>query len=113
MGRPKKITPNQAHGATDTPKSVYDIIGYKSHSYSTMDVDVYRKQINAMNFADLQEHALNNDIIPIENREVLMNRLVTEFLKKTSPYAAAAVKKAAPMSEEDRKKALDILSGGR
>jgi hypothetical protein len=116
MGRPKKSAaqpPHQAHGAETAPKSVYDIIGYKAHSYKTLDVEVYKEQIRAMNFADLQEHALDNEIVPIDDREALTERLVKEFMKKTSPYAAAAQKRQAPMSLSDKKKAEDILSRGR
>lgn len=116
MARPKKTAvqpPHQAHGASNAPKSVYDIIGYKAHSYKTMDLNVYKQQLQAMNFADLQEHALDNEIVPIDDRDALTERLVKEFLKKTSQYAAAGAQKTAQMSDADRKAALDILSRGR
>ncbi len=111
--RKKTLTPHQSNGAAESPKSVYDIIGYKAHSYNTMDVEVYKKQLLAMNFADLQEHALDNGIVPHDNVERLTNVLVTEFLKKTGLFAAATHKQATPMTAKDKKTAEDILSRGR
>lgn len=109
----KVITPNQTTGAAEGPKSVYDIIGYKTHAYKTTNVEEYKKQISAMNFADLQEHALDNGIVPVDNRERLNTLLVNEFLKKTGFITASGKAQGTPMSAKDKKTAEDILSRGR
>jgi hypothetical protein len=111
MAKQKKQL-KQTHGAAEGPKSAYEIIGYKGNVYKTNDVEVYKKQLLAMNFSDLHEHAISCDVVPIENRELLTTRLVKEFLTKTGLFHAPS-KVGQEMSDEKKKKALDILSRGK
>lgn len=74
-----KAQPNTA----GTPNSIYgsldQILGENISVYKARDVVEYRQQIADMNQTDLQSHALKIGLIPVEDRKVLVARLVQEF----------------------------------
>jgi hypothetical protein len=78
--------------------------------YSTTDLTEYTNFINEMNKSDLQAHANKIGLVPVDNRELLTKRLISEFKKFTSSYRM-------PKSKDNtvnlNKKAKDILSEGR
>ena len=59
--------------------SLDQILGETISVYKAKTVDEYRAQIAEMNQTDLQSHALKVGLIPIEDRKVLVGRLVQEF----------------------------------
>jgi hypothetical protein len=66
-----------------------------------------------MNLADLQDHAIQLNIVPVDDRERLQDKLITAFLTTVGIYQAAQVKDNGDAIEGDKKAALDILSRGR
>lgn len=65
------------------PSSIYgsldQILGENISVYKAKDAEEYRQQIADMNQTDLQSHALKIGLIPVEDRKVLVARLVQEF----------------------------------
>ena len=51
-----------------------------------MNEDEYKDQLKQMSKADLYAHASKNGIIPTDNRDLLVNKLVREFTKYVSTY---------------------------
>tara|TARA_R100000995_G_C3406588_1_gene87413 strand:+ start:187 stop:588 length:402 start_codon:yes stop_codon:yes gene_type:complete len=83
---------NQVHGKNDdfsTQKVTLDQIWGDNGTgkYKTLDVDVYTEQLDEMNKSDLQSHATRVGIIPIDNKDLLKKRLITEFQKHVSAYS--------------------------
>lgn len=63
------------------PTTLDQILGVKGDSkYGTMDEQEYTARINGMSMADLYYHAVNvAEVAPTENRERLLNRLLSRF----------------------------------
>lgn len=104
---------NQTNGALSQARSVYDIIGKANGPYTTNSFDVYRTQLQKMDLAELQKHAIETaNIIPIDDRRRLEDRLEKEFLRTQAKFAGKT-QGVAPMSEKDKDSVLKILSRAR
>ncbi len=93
-------------------KSIDELLGEKSRKYSTHDVKVYEESLNHMNSSDLQSHAISLQVMPKEDRRVLIANLVKQFIVNNSVYnnpARATDLFTKKMSQE----ALDIMAEGR
>ena len=81
--------------------------------YGTLDETEYSSQIRAMNKSDLHSHAIKLGILPVENRDLLTNRLVREFKKHIlsfkKPKSSIADKKPNKVSNSVK----SILAQGR
>tara|TARA_Y100000593_G_scaffold14974_1_gene28963 strand:+ start:18113 stop:18502 length:390 start_codon:yes stop_codon:yes gene_type:complete len=82
---------SQAHGKDETkefqPTTLDQVWGDTGlWKYNTMNEDEYKDQLKQMSKADLYAHASKNGIIPTDNRDLLVNKLVREFTKYVSTY---------------------------
>ena len=104
---------SQAHGKEEKfqATTLDQIWGDEGTSrYRTLDVGEYEKQLGDMALADLQAHATQVGLIPIDNMEQLRKRLITEFQKYTSAYKVPKINtKNKPVSKE----AMRILAEGK
>lgn len=89
----KKLNLNemhQAHGKDenrDTVQSLDQLWGDDGLSkYKTLDVAEYTEELAGMNKTDLQNHAAKLGLVPIDSRDLLVKRLVTEFKKHVTKY---------------------------
>lgn len=114
MPRKKKIEElSQTHGKLENTqyKSLDQVWGDTGLSkYKTTNLQDYINYINEMNKSDLQAHANKVGLVPIDNREMLTKRLVSEFKKFISNFN---VPKNIDNSVTLDKKAKDILSEGK
>jgi hypothetical protein len=79
--------------------------------YGTLDYEKYKEKVFDMNMSDLQAHASRVGIVPIDNRNMLSDRLLREFNRHVSAYL-----KPAEASEKHQKipeKIRQILAEGR
>ena len=121
MSRPKKtaqasLPTKIAHGALAQPRSVYEMIGFKDTPYSTDDVDDYLKEMNKLNMADLQTHAMSvAQIMPLtsETRERLLTRLEKKFIEAKNKYSAHGPMTRAKLDPDREANLKKILSGGQ
>ena len=58
-----------------------------------MDEKAYAEEISSMSKSDLQAHASTVGIIPVDNREMLSQRLLREFRKHVASYNTPIEKK--------------------
>ena len=105
---------SQTHGKEETktrPTTLDQIWGDTGISkYGTMDEPTYAEEISSMSKSDLQAHASTVGIIPIDNREMLSQRLMREFRKYVASYNTPVErKKGIKLSKE----AKAILAEGR
>ena len=80
---------SQAHGKDESlqPTTLDQIWGDTGISvYRTMDENVYRQEIDALNKSDLQSHASKRGLVPVDDRRLLTGRLMTEFRKHVNQY---------------------------
>ena len=82
---------SKAHGKDETkefqPTTLDQVWGDTGlWKYNTMNEDEYKDQLKQMSKADLYAHASKNGIIPTDNRDLLVNKLVREFTKYVSTY---------------------------
>lgn len=114
MPRKKKIEElSQTHGKLENTqyKSLDQIWGDTGLSkYNTTNLQDYTNYINEMNKSDLQAHANKIGLVPIDNRETLTKRLVSEFKKFISSFN---VPKNIDNSVNLDKKSKDVLSEGK
>ena len=113
MGRPRKLSKHEATGELKPITSIYELMGMAAHPYSTLDLKEYQEKLKDMNLADLQDHAIQLNIVPVDDRERLQDKLITAFLTTVGTYEAAQVKDNGDKIEGDKKAALDILSRAR
>ena len=88
---------SQTHGKEEKrtrPTTLDQIWGDTGLSkYGTMDEKAYAEEISSMSKSDLQAHASTVGIIPIDNREMLSQRLMREFKKYVASYNTPIEKK--------------------
>ena len=81
---------SQTHGKEEKrtrPTTLDQIWGDTGLSkYGTMDEKAYAEEISSMSKSDLQAHASTVGIIPVDNREMLSQRLLREFRKHVASY---------------------------
>ena len=98
-------------------RSIAEILGTRTHKYRTTNAEQYKAEINKMSRADLQAHAYDLGILPVDSRAQLVDRLMKEFAQQTSGFKAAAVRhdgnEALLKDPEMHQKVKDILSRGR
>ena len=91
-GRPSKKDMLQIHGKEETvkrqPSSLDEILGETLSIYTANGSDEYRGQLTEMNMTDLQAHAYKIGLVPTQDRKVLTDRLVKEFIKWNSRYGS-------------------------
>lgn len=125
MARPKKIKVEDMQVAdgekivteTKAPRSIYDILGKKNHKYRTTDLEEYKNYIKSLGTTELQVHAYECSILPIDNRAQLMERLIREFCSQTNGYSVSAVRRESFQELHDSPEKLAevkrILSRGK
>lgn len=98
------------------PDSIYgsldQILGENISVYKAKDIEEYRQQIADMNQTDLQSHALKIGLIPIEDRKVLVARLVQEFERWQVRMMPQGTVKGSPSLEDMDEKVRKILREG-
>ena len=81
---------SQTHGKEETdfkPTTLNQIWGDDGVSkYGTLDEKEYKQEINEMHFSDLRTHAANIGLVPIDDRELLTKRVVSEFRRHVNEY---------------------------
>jgi hypothetical protein len=91
-GRPSKKEMLQIHGKEETvkkqPSSLDEILGETLSLYTAKSSEEYSGQLAEMNMTDLQSHAYKIGLIPTQDRKVLTDRLVKEFVKWNSRYGS-------------------------
>ena len=83
---PKKKTQleqlSQTHGKQETyePTTLEQVLGANGQSkYGTLDEEMYLNRLNNMNKSDLQTHATQIGIVPIDSRDRLVKTLLQQF----------------------------------
>ncbi len=105
---------SQTHGKTDEfrPTSLDQVWGDTgTWKYNTMDESEYRSMLETMPRSDLTAHATKLGLVPIDDRNMLIGRLIGEFKKHVIAYRSPKVDGAAgqPLTKEAEK----ILKEGR
>jgi hypothetical protein len=113
--KPKVSELSQTHGKTEKfkPTTLDQIWGDTGmNKYKTLDEEEYKQRLKDMAKVDLQTHAAEVGLIPIDNTTQLKKRLLSEFKKYTSSFKVPDVK-----SNNDKnnlsKEAQKILNEGK
>lgn len=111
----KKLTEmKQAHGKQEkfVPTTLDQVWGDTGISkYKTLDEAAYAAELAEMNKSDLISHACKVGVVPADDRERLIKKLLTQFKQHVSQYRVASLKPEAP--KEVSKEVLKILAEGR
>ena len=111
----KKKTPYQTHAKVEkvVPTTLEQIWGDDgSYKYGTLDDDEYQSKIKRMSRVDVQAHATQLGVVPVENREMLEKRLMKEFYKHKSIFTMPDPTPGTK-DKDVSQAAKDILSEGR
>lgn len=79
-------------------------------NYDTLEESEYKTKLDEMNKSDLQAHAVRIGLIPVDNRETLVNRLMREFRVHVASYK---VPKQMVNAVKNKKTVDTIMSEGR
>jgi len=105
---------HETHGKVDSfePTTLEQILGFNELSrYGTLNEEEYERELKEMSKIDLQAHAREKGIVPIDSVERLTNNLLREF-KNYVFYLRKPIKaKVAP--KEPTKNIRNILAEGR
>ena len=111
----KKVTElNQAHGKVEGPEptTLDQIWGDTGLSkYRTLDASEYEIYLKQLNKSDLQRHAAEMGIVPVDSREMLSNRLLKEFNRYVASFKMPTANNNPNQPVSDKVKR--ILSEGR
>ena len=80
---------SQTHGKTKEfePTTLDQIWGDDGVSkYGTLNEAEYIKKIDDMHFTDLRTHAAEIGLIPVDDRELLRKRVISEFQRHVNNY---------------------------
>ena len=125
MARPKKVVLENLQAAdgekivaeTASPRSIHEILGKKSHKYRANNQSEYANYLKSLGTSELQSHAYECGVLPVDNRLQLTDRLIREYCAKTSGYSVAAVRGDSFKELRDDKEKLAevnrILSRGK
>mgnify|MGYP000886499550 CR=1 FL=1 len=79
----------QAHGKVEEyePSTLEQIWGSDGmDTYNTLDKEEYENQLNGMAKVDMQAHATKVGLIPIDNMDILKQRLIKQFKSHVATY---------------------------
>ena len=82
------------------------------HKYKTLDEQEYKQQLKEMHKVDLQAHAVEIGLIPIDNPEQLKRRLLVEFKKYATAYKIPEITSNNDKAELSRE-VQNILNEGK
>jgi len=118
MARRKKVSGlNQTHGKDESapeyrPTTLEQVWGDEGHGrYKTMDREKYELYLSGLSKTDLQKHAAEIGVVPVDNRDMLKKRLVAEFRKHVASYRMP--KQEAPRQAKPSDEVTKILREGR
>ncbi len=116
MARRKKINElEQVHGKDEAkyrPTTLDQVWGDEGlGKYKTMEVDKYENYLSGLTKTDLQKHAAEIGVVPIDNRDMLKRRLRGEFKKHVASYRMPSVKNTTDKKPSDE--VIKILKEGR
>lgn len=115
-GRKPKML--QIHGKDEgskdirTMSSLDEILGEKLSIYTAKSSEEYRGQLAEMNMTDLQSHAYKVGLIPTEDRRLLTDRLVSEFMKFNSKFGSNFIEGQVKSVDDLNDRAKKILREG-
>ena len=105
---------SQAHGKIEEfePSTLDQIWGSDgTETYNTLDEENYLQQLNGMAKVDMQAHATKVGLIPIDNMDILKQRLVKQFKTHVNSYRRPKVK--ASNDPKMTKEIRNILGEGK
>ena len=106
---------NQTHAKVEKkfePTTLDQIWGDDGTSeYGTLDYESYKSKVFDMNMSDLQAHASRVGVVPIDNRNMLTDRLLREFSKHITSFKKPVEDASNQQNVPDKIKS--ILAEGR
>ncbi len=104
---------SQTHGKEEyKPTTLDQIWGDTGMSkYGTLNEGEYENNLREMNRSDIHSHASKVGVIPVDNRDMLHQRLLREFKRHLAAYRAPVDKKIQKVEVPDNIK--KILAEGR
>lgn len=127
MGRPKKFAPAQLKQLDGEVINLKDNLKKKAKTattldqilgdtgigrYGTLNEDEYASRLRSYSFADLQREAVNNAIIPTDDRNRLINKLISIFREHRAKYTPISAQND-KTNVETYKKVAAIMSDAR
>lgn len=130
MSKPKKQTkviPTEsfasmevADGANDiapvgkpAPRTIQDVLAGGQRKQMGQSISEYTIFLNSMSLAELQHHAYSKQMMPISNRRLLEQRLLTEFERERIQGSVVSQPSEPFDTSKKKRDVLDILARGR
>ena len=104
----------QLDGKEETfqPTTIEQVLGNTGlNKYGTLNLEEYKQTLADMTKADLRVHAVENGIIPVDDRNQLENKLIKVFCSHAASFTRPSSTK--PRQVQPSKEILKILSQGR
>jgi len=81
---------SQTHGKEETdfkPTTLAQIWGDDGMSkYGTLNEKEYIDRVDEMHFSDLRTHAVDIGLVPVDDRQLLTKRVISEFRRHCNEY---------------------------
>jgi len=108
-----KTRKQEIHGASPSVTSIYDLAGLKTSNYSHKTREDYEAWVKGIPLTDLQNHAIDVGLVPVDNRELLMERLIRNYCKEMSGKLEGLPVMTNIPSKKSESKLRDLLKAGR
>lgn len=109
----KKVKKQEIHGAVSTPKSIYELAGMKTNVFKHKTKEEYEAWLDSTPLTDLQNHAIDVGLVPVDNRDLMRERLLREYCRETGKALAIAAKQPDVPTKKSETKLKDLLKRGR
>ena len=91
-------------------QTVDELFDFSKSTYKTHTPEVYRKGLEEMNLIDLQKECWRVQLMPNDNRNIMKERLMKEFMKRVG-FVTKVIPK--PIKFKVNQQMSDILSEGK
>jgi len=122
----KKIPSTEITGDLKPRLSLYEMVGLNVNPYNQRTLEEYQAYLDTLSFIELHEHAAQEaGVVPIDDREKLLERLSRQFIVVNGQLEANAIqvkesreqleasKKKSKLSPEKQRQLKEILARGR
>lgn len=95
-------------------RNLNDILQTDTSPYRGMSFEDYEEKIRDMDIADLQVHAIDCELRPVDNRSLLIDRLLSQYRRRTSGYRDTVRQEPGLKIDESKAKMVSkILAAGK
>lgn len=93
------------------PKSLEEIWGSQGSKFGTTDEETYKKKLSLMNKADLQSACIKIGLVPHDNRQIMVDRLIKQFRQHVGAIQTRGLQQKPVPNNQNLRSMMAALGG--